>query len=320
MFLHTDSTTETFDEFHVQMAQVLRIDNRPFEFDYVFITDREKALKDSQMRNFARCLHLLCCRHLGENLIGNCKYGKKSQILRDLVDHVMGKMAGCESEEEFASLKEEFAFLFENAFAGNYFDDFCWDLLNYVVKPRLKAPKAISKYIKTNGIESSNGRCKLETEHKPRTIPEAGLMLKDYVGDMKWFMIQALYNEGPWRLSKHSKIKPVSRACWEKMKLERQERHFAKCYLGQQMVQGQMKEVLKCPDPPIINGLSKEEAKAARKLHKESLKVHNEKLKAEKLQKCKDTNKPQLNINDSVKKKINQTDSATANRARPKFN
>merc|ERR1712203_147655 len=110
------------------------------------------------MRILTRCLHLLCCKHLGENLIGNCKYGKKSQILRDLVDHVMGRMAGAEGEEEFASLKEEFKILFENAFDGNYFDEFCRDLLNYVVKPRLKAPKAISKYIKTNRIESSNGR------------------------------------------------------------------------------------------------------------------------------------------------------------------
>ena len=105
----------------------------------------------------------------------------------------MGDMAGCESVEEFHSLKEKVP---ETAFRGNYFENFCSDLLNYIVEPRWKAPRVIPKFQKSNAIEALNASAKREIEHTPRSLPELVTLMKQLVQDAKDNMCQALYGEG----------------------------------------------------------------------------------------------------------------------------
>ena len=80
MFFHTDSTEDTYDIFHERLAGYLRIENWHYDYDYIFVTDRESALKQSQMKNFPNSLHNLCTKHLTDNLIMNCNYKKNSAL------------------------------------------------------------------------------------------------------------------------------------------------------------------------------------------------------------------------------------------------
>ena len=75
-------------------------------------------------------------------------------------------MAGADSLPEFHAFKEKMP---KNAFKEkNYFENFAKDVEQYVVIPRLKHPKVIPKYLKTNIIESSNNKIKQEIEYRPQ--------------------------------------------------------------------------------------------------------------------------------------------------------
>ena len=193
MYFHDDSIEETYDVFHEKLATLLKIDNRPFPYDYIHITDREAALKNSKEKYFPNSLHLFCHKHMSDNLNANTTYRKNSNEQKDLENLVMGDMAGCESVEEFYSLKEKVP---ETAFRGNYFENFCSDLLNYIVEPRWKAPRVIPKFQKSNAIEALNASAKREIEHTPRSLPELVTLMKQLVQDAKDNMCQALYGEG----------------------------------------------------------------------------------------------------------------------------
>ena len=96
------------------------------------------------------------------------------------------------------------------------------------VEARLKAPGVIPKYVKTNYIESSNARCKVYTEHTPRTIPDVAVLLKQMVANTKDYMIQAGYGEGPWAIAPGSWLKPISKAAWKLKSKKAQELFVAK--------------------------------------------------------------------------------------------
>ena len=79
---------------------MLKIDNRPFPYDYIHITDREAALKNSKEKYFPNSLHLFCHKHMSDNLNANTTYRKNSNEQKDLENLVMGDTAGCDSVEE----------------------------------------------------------------------------------------------------------------------------------------------------------------------------------------------------------------------------
>ena len=318
MFFHTDSTGDTYDLFHRQLSHLLKIDNRPYKYKYILCTDREKALKDSQMRAFEDSLHSLCHKHLSDNLICHIKAPfKNSHKEREIIDLVMGDMAGCEGEEEFHRLKSKIP---EGAFEKKYIKDFLEDVWNFVCKPRLEAPRVIPKYLKTNPVESLNSRVKNEIDHQPKNLSEGVYLMKKMVQDSFDFMMMALYGQGPLRIAPGSKIRPVPQSIWEKWSPEKQLQHFEQVLFGEE----KNRKGAQNPRPHLGMGilaqLSAEEKKQARIDHKEALKVYNLNEQKELRLKSKETGLPQLNISSSVKKKPHQRVSSVANRAAPNYN
>ena len=72
------------------------------------------------MKHFPKSIHALCCKHKTDNLIDNCKYKRNSPKMNEIVDIVMGLMAGCADKLEFHRLK---ATVDTNGFTGTYFED-----------------------------------------------------------------------------------------------------------------------------------------------------------------------------------------------------
>ena len=317
-FFHTDSTEDTFDVYHQRMAGHLRIEGKKqYDIDYIFITDKEKALKNSQMKHFPKSIHALCCKHKTDNLIDNCKYKRNSPEMNEIVDIVMGLMAGCADKLEFHRLK---ATVDTNGFTGTYFEDFCNDLWLFVVLPRLRAPTVIPKYQKTNGIESSNSRVKREIEHTPRSFPDAIYRTSLYAGDVKMHMIKASYGEGDWAIAPNSKLKVISRAAYENMSKQKQEAYFLKAVCGVSAVKSGKNTGLQPPQLPDMTDMSAQDRNTTRKNHNDSLALFNELKKAEMLKESEETGKPILNVSSHIKKKPNQKTAATCNKSQVRPN
>ena len=209
-FLHGDSLEKTFDNYHEKLATYLKVESG-YEHNYIMTNDGEQALKNSKEKFFPEGIHLQCEEHLKGNLADHCTYRKNSKKHQQVISFVMTQMAGCESLETFDELVDNVP---EDAFKGNFFEDFAKKLRKNV-EARLKAPRVIPKYVKTNYIESSNGRCKVYTEHTPRTIPDVAVLLKQMVANTKDYMIQAGYGEGPWAIAPGSRLKRISKAAWK---------------------------------------------------------------------------------------------------------
>ena len=322
MYFHEDSTTATYDTFHMEMANKLKIDNRPLPYDYIHINDREAALKNSKEKHFTLSLFLFCHKHMSDNLIANVSkvhFPRNSEVFKDIVNHIMGDMAGCESIEEFNHLKSQVP---QHAFSGNYFQNFSEDMWNYMVEPRLKAKLVIPKFLKTNAIEALNARIKLEIEHTPRPLPELVFMMKELVQEIKENMMMALYNEGKWRIAPNSKLKPVSRACWDRWaeKPGKQDNYFNSTVCAHKTHLSGQKTVLNRPKIPDQTNLSKTERKESRQVHKEALHLYNEDKHAAMVEKSNETGVPVFNINSQVKMKISQNNRPTCNRTREMYN
>ena len=322
MYFHEDSIEETYDIYHQNMSRLLKIDNRPFQYEYIHINDRELALKNSKENHFVNSLFLYCHKHMQDNLIRNILSHITKTEETAIVDHIMGDMAGAESIPEFHRLNGQIKDLFPTAFKEGYVSNFTKDILQYMVEPRLKAKRVIPKFLKTNPIEALNATVKREIEHTPRPLPELVTMMKRIVQDIKENMIQALYNEGPWRIAPGSRLKPISKACWERWaKIPgKQERYFLNTVCAHKTHLVGQKNVLIKPQLPDQTHLSKDERKESKLLHKESIDLFNKAKDAEMLEKSKETGLPQLNANSQVKMKLSQKNRPQCNRTRVMYN
>lgn len=218
----------------------------------------------------------------------------------------MTQMAGCESLEIFDELVDNVP---EDAFKGNFFEGFAKKLRKNV-EARLKAPRVIPKYVKTNYIESSNGRCKVYTEHTPRTIPDVAFLLKQMVANTKDYMIQALYQEGPWAIAPGSKLKAISKTAWKLKSKKAQDRYFLRAICGKSLVP-------KMPDLNNLPGVTAAEKRKAEEHHAEAISLHNQEKKRKLKTESKKADNIQLNLSSHIKSKQHQRQRASAHKTRP---
>ena len=160
---------------------------------------------------------------------------------------------------------------YPDSFHGDYLMNFCDTLQHYVVEPRLLAPHIVPKFMKSNAIECCNSKVKYYMNHKPRSVPESVLRLKEMVADVKETMIQALYGEGDWMLSPDSNITMISKKAWETKGKEAQDKIFMRLMCG---VDTDLKGRTKI-QPPIKQDLSEiqdpKEKRLINKQHKITL-------------------------------------------------
>ena len=232
------------------------------------IACKEKALNGSKKKNFPNSIHLLCDEHQKENLASKCKYTEKDdpEIHKEIMHLVMSVMAGADSPEVFQNAKEEVKTKYGDAFNGNYFENFANTLWKYEVEPRLRFPRVIPKYAKTNSIEANNSRAKRYTEHTPRTLYEAILLMKEMVQTCLDNMIQALLGEGPWKIALGSKLKRIDKAAWARKSPEVQMKEFLRIVCG---VTSRQNNKRKAPEPEIAtlnlsNGVKKKKNQRTR--------------------------------------------------------
>ena len=306
---HADSTTDTFNCYHERLSSYLRIDNKAFEYDYIKCSDRERALKESDMANFSRSLHTLCCKHLHDNLCDKCIYSRDSREGKN-VESIFMDMAGADSLPEFHAFKEKMP---KDAFKEKkYFENFAKDVEQYVVIPRLKQPKVIPKYLKTNIIESSNNRIKREIEYRPQKLKGAVGACLNIAKDTKDNMIMAHFDKGDWRIAPFSKLKRISEEAWEQKSPEQQEKWFLKNVCQQEQPSNPNTSNLVKPQLDTAN-MSSQDRKAAIKVHNQKMTAYNNLLKDEMLKKSVETGIPQLNISNSPARKPGQTGRSTCN-------
>ena len=280
--------------------------------------DSEKALDNSKKKYFQRCLHALCWLHLHENLSHNCLYKNSPKLRQELIDFIMITMCDCGSVQEFDILKLQVAVKWPRGFNGNYFDIFAANVREYVLKPRLAAPHSIPKAFKTNDIESSNARAKLYINHVPRNLYEAVYFMKKMGDDVKFNFIQALYGEGPLKISPNSNIKLIDKTAWEWMTPEKQESLFLQKLGIAKMISKDRREI-KPPQMPDTYNLTVEETKQAKLAHQICVGDYNQKKNVERFEISQETGKPALNINNRVKTKPHQHGRPTANKTRKSF-
>lgn len=313
MLFHEDSTTETFYTFHQEMALLLEFENFE-EFDYIFITDDESAI-ETVRKNFKRSLHLLCCEHLENCMIRNCTYKKNTKKQKDLINLIMGDMAGADSLPEFDKLVGEG--VPSDAFNGNYFEEFAIKLRKFVVEPRLKAPNVIPKFMKSNAIESHNSRIKDYFDHHPKQLDDGVNTCKEMVDDIMRQLMMALIDEGIYRLAPGSKIKKPNKTSWKHWDEDQRYRFFIKAVCTRKTIQG----TKPChPTLPDMTDLSMEERKIARATHKQATTKLNEENKKKQYEAALDANLPALNANSHIKKKPYQKTSSAACRTRDMYN
>jgi hypothetical protein len=312
-FYHGDSIEDSFDTYHEKLATYLKIDNKPYKYTYIMLTDGEKAIINSKKKFFPNALHIQCQGHLSDNFDNRCQYPKTTNKYKDMYDLVCNQMAGADTMPEFFRLKDLVTKKYPDAFLGDYFSCFCDTMQHYVVEPRLAAPLVVPKWMKTNDIEACNSKVKYYMDHQPHSIPESASRLKELVDDIKGTIMQALYNEGDWMVAPGSNIKLISKAAWERKSKEAQDNLFMRLICGVNTDSNGKAKVQRPAKQDLSDVKDPKEKRLINRQHKVSLARYNEEKKKEEYAQFQETGIPPLNINGQIKKKKNQKNGPTAN-------
>ena len=225
MFLHWDGSCRTYVDFFTELRSSLadtvgstevRLGN-----DLVIGSDEEKGLTKALREVFSDSTHLLCVKHLRDNINDYMrnKCGVQQSVRNRLVAKIFddGGLINAEDSVAFSQTAEKLATECDTVSAtlGKHFRRHVEPVLRtYVFEPRQQHPW-VNRRWNNNAAESINHLLKLSIEWHPRRLPELVDRLYKIVRIQMTDLRRSLYSHGNYTLAEPFRRFRVPIATWQ---------------------------------------------------------------------------------------------------------
>ena len=210
MFLHWDGQYSTYHAFFSKVQTLLDIDVSSTEVrlssGIVIGSDEEKGLTKALRTVFSDSTHLLCVKHLRDNIIDYMrnKCGVEQSVRKRLVGKMFddGGLINADDSVAFSQAAESLASECDTVSAtlGEHFRQHVEPALRqFVFEPRLRHPW-ISRRWTNNAAESMNHLLKLAINWHPRRLPELIDRLQRVTRLQMTDLRRSLYSHGSYTL------------------------------------------------------------------------------------------------------------------------
>ncbi|XP_053375386.1 uncharacterized protein LOC128547267 isoform X2 [Mercenaria mercenaria] len=233
-FIHTNSSTKTYSSFMHKIADNL---SETEIASLVIGSDEEYAFKSAIKRCFPGCTHILCTRHLKQNMnkYMEDQVGFPQKERQQIIDEVFGTNGLVESrdidtynkrvENSHTKIEE-----YEMHSCGKqfrpYFDKVLSLINDHVIKPAEN--KKIPTNWTNNNSESANHILKSAIKWKAQELPKFIETLYDIVKGEQIERIRAMRNKGNYQLHSTYMHHAVDIDHWTRMTSEQQDRRVHK--------------------------------------------------------------------------------------------
>ena len=175
MYLHWDGTYHTYQRFlsHLQ-GQLHDIDPAKI----IFGTDGEKAIMNAIDSCFPASIHILCTRHLKENLRYNLQNCMTNPEVEEILNSIFSRSTGLltiESDLAYKEIEREI----REKHSLPYLDAFLLKVQQEIFEAMKKTYFGIPKLWTNNNNESYNNVIKLQTDWKIMKLPALIDLLHD---------------------------------------------------------------------------------------------------------------------------------------------
>lgn len=216
ILLHHKSDVETFSYFFQHIRS--RLNN----CDNLFIgSDDEVALHTAVVRSFPEARHILCCKHLEENLVARLrdKVGASIDLRKNVVAMVWNILKSSNGEEFDSSVRQviEFCHYHCSGITG-YLRDRIFPLL------REKVWRVKFSHWTNNNNESINHALKSKTNWQVKKIPELIELIYESVTSSYSDIISAIQKTGPYKLANGFQMHYTNPTDWADMSPEDREK------------------------------------------------------------------------------------------------
>ena len=222
IFLHSKSNILTYKEFFGFLKEYLKSTEK-----LICGSDDEAAIHKSLVENFPGCTHLLCTKHLKENLIRYIrdKIGVNRTIRNCIVNKVFD-LLNSKNIEEY-ELKEKKCLIYcqlKSSQLVSYLQGRFLPLLKEKVWNHIQ----VAGIWTNNNCESMNNVLKSAADWKQLKLPNLINMLEKVVNSLYIDMKKAIYSTGPYMLSTDYKNFQVTLYAWQEKNEQEKEQHYKK--------------------------------------------------------------------------------------------